>query len=94
VIISQLVVTLKDTALGFIVTYNEILFQAKYFGSQAQYGSPIVPAAIVAGVLYVGMCLILSGLAKLAESRLRRSQRVSGGRKGAAMAAAQDAAAI
>jgi glutamate transport system permease protein len=40
------------------------------------------------------MCLILSGLAKLAESRLRRSQRVSGGRKGAAMAAAQDAAAI
>ncbi|GAB2739736.1 amino acid ABC transporter permease [Sinomonas soli] len=94
VIISQLVVTLKDTALGFIVTYNEILFQAKYFGSQAQYGSPIVPAAIVAGVLYVGMCLILSGLAKLAESRLRRSPRVSGGRRGAAMAAAQDAAAI
>jgi glutamate transport system permease protein len=94
VIISQLVVTLKDTALGFIVTYNEILFQAKYFGSQAQYGSPIVPAAIVAGVLYVGMCLILSGLAKFAESRLRRSQRVSGARKGTAMAAAQDAAAI
>jgi glutamate transport system permease protein len=93
VIISQLVVTLKDTALGFIVTYNEILFQAKYFGSQAQYGSPIVPAAIVAGVLYVGMCLILSGLAKLAESRLRRSQRVSGARRGTAMAAAQDAAA-
>ncbi|MGT2461271.1 MULTISPECIES: amino acid ABC transporter permease [Sinomonas] len=93
VIISQLVVTLKDTALGFIVTYNEILFQAKYFGSQAQYGSPIVPAAIVAGVLYVGMCLILSGLAKFAESRLRRSPRVSGGRKGTAMVAAQDAAA-
>lgn len=93
VIISQLVVTLKDTALGFIVTYNEILFQAKYFGSQAQYGSPIVPAAIVAGVLYVGMCLILSGLAKFAESRLRRSPRVSGAKKGGAMAAAQDAAA-
>ncbi|GAA2198347.1 amino acid ABC transporter permease [Sinomonas flava] len=92
VIISQLVVTLKDTALGFIVTYNEILFQAKYFGSQAQYGSPIVPAAMVAGVLYVGMCLILSGLAKYAESRLRRSQRVSGPKKGtAAMAAAQQA---
>lgn len=93
VIISQLVVTLKDTALGFIVTYNEILFQAKYFGSQAQYGSPIVPAAIVAGVLYVGMCLILSGIAKYAESRLRRSQRVSGAKKGGAMDAAADAAA-
>ncbi|WP_430295722.1 amino acid ABC transporter permease [Sinomonas sp. B1-1] len=92
VIISQLVVTLKDTALGFIVTYNEILFQAKYFGSQAQYGSPIVPAAMVAGALYVGLCLILSGLAKYAESRLRRSQRVSGPKKGTtAMAAAQQA---
>ncbi len=71
VIISQMVVALKDTALGFIVTYNEILFQAKYFGSQAQYGSPIIPSAIVAGVLYVGMCLVLSGLAKLAELHLR-----------------------
>ncbi|WP_052207429.1 amino acid ABC transporter permease [Sinomonas humi] len=82
VIISQLVVTLKDTALGFIVTYNEILFQAKFFGSQVQYGTPIVPSAIVAGVLYVGMCLILSGLAKLAERQLRRSQKVSDFRAG------------
>lgn len=72
VIISQLVVILKDTALGFIVTYNEILFQAKYFGSQIQYGSPIIPAAIVAAVLYVGMCLILAALAKWLERRLSR----------------------
>ncbi|MGO4492639.1 amino acid ABC transporter permease [Arthrobacter sp. 2YAF22_2] len=72
VIISQLVVILKDTALGFIVTYNEILFQAKYFGSQIQYGSPIIPAAIVAGVLYVGMCLILAAIAKWLEKRLSR----------------------
>jgi glutamate transport system permease protein len=72
VIISQLVVILKDTALGFIVTYNEILFQAKYFGSQIQYGSPIIPAAIVAGVLYIGMCLILAAFAKWLEKRLSR----------------------
>ncbi|MBT8158852.1 MULTISPECIES: amino acid ABC transporter permease [Arthrobacter] len=77
VIISQLVVILKDTALGFIVTYNEILFQAKYFGSQAQYGSPIIPSAIIAGVLYVGMCLILAGIAKWLESRMRRSPKVA-----------------
>lgn len=76
VIISQLVVILKDTALGFIVTYNEILFQAKYFGSQAQYGSPIIPSAIIAGVLYVGMCLILAGIAKWLESRMRRNVKV------------------
>lgn len=77
VIISQLVVILKDTALGFIVTYNEILFQAKYFGSQVQYGSPIIPAAIVAAVLYVGMCLILAALAKWIEKRLSRKPGVA-----------------
>jgi len=77
VIISQLVVILKDTALGFIVTYNEILFQAKYFGSQIQYGSPIIPAAMVAAVLYVGMCLILAAIAKWLERRLSRKPGVA-----------------
>ncbi|MFJ3956323.1 amino acid ABC transporter permease [Arthrobacter sp. NPDC090010] len=71
-VLAQLVVILKDTALGFIVTYNEILFQAKYFGSQAQYGSPIIQAAMVAAVIYIGMCLILSGIAKLVEIRLKK----------------------
>jgi glutamate transport system permease protein len=77
VIISQLVVILKDTALGFIVTYNEILFQAKFFGSQVQYGSPIIPAAIIAGVLYIGMCLILAAFAKWLEKRLSRKPGVA-----------------
>lgn len=77
VIISQLVVILKDTALGFIVTYNEILFQAKYFGSQIQYGSPIIPAAIVAGALYIGMCLLLAAFAKWLEKRLSRKPGVA-----------------
>ncbi len=77
VIISQLVVILKDTALGFIVTYNEVLFQAKYFGSQAQYGSPIVPAAMVAAVIYVGLCLILAGIAKYVEKRLSHSKKLA-----------------
>ncbi|HYH75926.1 MAG TPA: amino acid ABC transporter permease [Arthrobacter sp.] len=77
VIISQLVVILKDTALGFIVTYNEILFQAKFFGSQVQYGSPIIPAAIIAGALYIGMCLILAAFAKWLEKRLSRKPGVA-----------------
>ncbi len=72
VIIAQLVVILKDTALGFIVTYNEILFQANYFGSQVQYGSPVLPALMVAGVIYIGLCLLLAGAAKWLELRLRR----------------------
>lgn len=87
VIIAQLVVILKDTALGFIVTYNEILFQAKYFGSQAQYGAPIIPAAIIAAVIYVGLCLILAGVAKYLEGRMRRNQRLAKGTKAPVAAA-------
>ena len=70
VIISQLVVIMKDTALGFLILYEEILFYANFLGSQIQYGSPVVPGLMVAAVVYVGLCLILSGLAKLVESKM------------------------
>lgn len=73
VIIAQLVVTLKDTALGYIITYEELLFYARYIGSQAALGSPIVPATIIVGVIYIGLCLLLSLVATLVERRLRRS---------------------
>jgi glutamate transport system permease protein len=78
VIIAQLVVTLKDTALGFIITYPELLFYARFIGSQATLGSPIVPATIIMGAIYIGLCLLLSLVATLVEKRLRRSAR--GGR--------------
>lgn len=73
VIIAQLVVTLKDTALGFIITYPELLFYARYLGSQSTYGSPIVPMTIVVGAIYIALCLLLSLVATLVERRLRRS---------------------
>ncbi|RWR17064.1 amino acid ABC transporter permease [Microbacterium enclense] len=78
VIIAQLVVTLKDTALGFIITYPELLFYAKYIGAQPVVGSPIVPATIVVGAIYIALCLLLSFVATLVEKRLRRSPRVTG----------------
>ncbi|PPL18953.1 amino acid ABC transporter permease [Microterricola pindariensis] len=62
-IISQLVVALKDTALGFMVTYPELLYLAKFYGTQMQYGSPIIPAAMVMGSIYVALCLALSYVA-------------------------------
>jgi len=77
VIISQLVVVLKDTALGFIVTFNELLYLAKFYGSQVTYGSPIIPATLVFGAIYVSLCLLLAGLAKWVEIRSRGSQRES-----------------
>lgn len=75
VIVAQLVVTLKDTALGFIITYPELLYLVKLLGSNAVYGSPLIPAALVGGSIYVVLCLILSGIAFQLEKRLRRSTR-------------------
>ena len=46
-IISQLVVVLKDTALGFLILYPELLYQARFLGSQGQLGSPILQVAMV-----------------------------------------------
>ncbi|WP_439594095.1 amino acid ABC transporter permease [Microbacterium sp.] len=82
VIIAQLVVTLKDTALGFIITYPELLFLARSIGSQATYDSPIVQATMVVAVIYIGLCLLLSAVASTVEKRLRRGGR--GGRIAAA----------
>jgi len=75
VIVAQLVVTLKDTALGFIITFQELLYLVKLLGSNAVYGSPLIPAALVGGSIYVALCLALSYVAYLLERRLRRSDR-------------------
>lgn len=87
VIISQLVVTMKDTALGFIITYPELLYLAKQLSSNVQFERPLLPAGMVIGGIYIAMCLILSGLAKWLESRMRKSPRVKGGAADAAAAA-------
>ncbi|MEV7693972.1 amino acid ABC transporter permease [Microbacterium sp. NPDC089189] len=78
VIIAQLVVTLKDTALGYIITFEELLFYARYIGSQAALDSPIVPATIVVAAIYIGLCLLLSLIATMVEKRLRGSARTGG----------------
>jgi glutamate transport system permease protein len=74
-IVSQLVVLLKDTALGFLVTYPELLYYARYIGSQGQFGRPIVPSTIVVTAIYVALCLLLTALAHYVERRQRRSKK-------------------
>jgi glutamate transport system permease protein len=72
-IVSQLVVVLKDTALGYLILYPELLYQARFLGGQGQLGSPILQVAIVIAVTYIAMCLLLSALANLLERRTHRS---------------------
>jgi glutamate transport system permease protein len=76
-VISQLVVLLKDTALGFIIQYQELLYQGRLIGSQIQLDSPIIPVAIVIAIIYIAMCLLLSWFASYLEKRLRRRRRSS-----------------
>lgn len=73
VIIAQLVVALKDTALGFIITYKELLYVINQIGNQPTYGSPLIPAALVGGSMYVAVCLILSYIAYRLQRRAKRA---------------------
>ena len=67
-LISQCVVVLKDTSLGFIVVYDELvrtgrLIYDNYFN--------IIPTVIVITTIYVAINMSLSALANLVERRTR-----------------------
>lgn len=75
-IISQLVVTLKDTSLGFVITYEELLYAGRQMASTILVDgeNPYVPVVLVFGAIYVAMCLALSALANWIERRGRRAK--------------------
>jgi glutamate transport system permease protein len=75
-IVSQLVVLLKDSALGFLILYPELLFQAQFLGSNAALGYPLIPVAMVVAAIYIVLCLLLSALATWVERRTRRNPAV------------------
>jgi glutamate transport system permease protein len=60
-------VVLKDSALGYAITYAELLFWSKTLGSA--YANT-VPAYIVAAVLFITMNYLLTVLAGRVERRL------------------------
>ncbi|MER7197772.1 amino acid ABC transporter permease [Streptomyces sp. CB01635] len=74
--ISQLVVTLKDTSLGYIITYSELLFAARTMASNIIVNgeNPITAVVIVVGAIYVALCLALAALATWIERRGRRAR--------------------
>ncbi|MQY02783.1 amino acid ABC transporter permease [Actinomadura macrotermitis] len=74
-IISQLVVLLKDSALGYIIAYEELLNEG-FKQIPANYGN-LLPAAIVISVIYILLNLTLSRIATVLERRSRRSRKSS-----------------
>jgi glutamate transport system permease protein len=71
VIVSQLVVLLKDTALGYIVSYPELL-QLGVNVLGANFGN-VVQAAIVIAVIYIIINSLLTAFAGWLERRTRRA---------------------
>ncbi|WP_328941780.1 amino acid ABC transporter permease [Streptomyces sp. NBC_00250] len=72
-IISQLVVALKDTSLGFLITYEEFLHAGKLIASNLDYDLPFIPVVLVISPLYIGMCMLLSWFATWVAGRERRN---------------------
>lgn len=68
-IISQLVVILKDTGLGYIVTYPELLRQARLVGSS---NANLLPALMVAAVMFVIINYSLTVVAERLSHTLSR----------------------
>jgi glutamate transport system permease protein len=69
-VLAQLVILLKDTSLGYVITYPELLHSAKIIGND--YGNSFLQALVIAALIYFVLAYVLSKLVVLAERRLRR----------------------
>ncbi|MFE0177433.1 amino acid ABC transporter permease [Streptomyces sp. NPDC059002] len=75
-LVSQLVVIVKDTALGgALLSFTELLNARK---TAASYYASVIPSFIVVAVIYIVLNLILTSLASWLERRMRRSKKSTG----------------
>ncbi|GAA1945098.1 amino acid ABC transporter permease [Streptomyces durmitorensis] len=75
-LVSQLVVIVKDTALGgAMLSFAELLSARK---TAASYYASVIPSFIVVAVVYIVLNLILTSLASWLERRMRRSKKSTG----------------
>ncbi|GAA0722398.1 amino acid ABC transporter permease [Dactylosporangium roseum] len=74
-IVSQLVVLLKDTALGFIITVPELLTVGKQIGGRLTFGFPYVPSYLIVAAIYIATCGLLSYFAYWLQKRMNRGSR-------------------
>ncbi|WP_280241419.1 amino acid ABC transporter permease [Nocardia abscessus] len=81
-LISQMVVALKDSALGYQITYVEIVRSGQQLGAAEQN---TIPALIVIAILMIALNSALTLVATRLERRLRARKRGKGG--GAVVAA-------
>jgi glutamate transport system permease protein len=80
VLIAQLVVLLKDSSLGFIVGYMELLRTARSLVETLNFEfGPIYTFQlyVAAGLIYIVVNVLLSQLAKYVEGRTRRNKKAA-----------------
>ncbi|GHF09092.1 glutamate ABC transporter permease [Streptomyces fumanus] len=76
-IVSQLVVVLKDTALGgAVLTFPELLASANTMSGY--YGANVIASFTVVAVLYIALNFALTSFASWLERRLRRGKKSTG----------------
>ncbi|ORI18609.1 amino acid ABC transporter permease [Rhodococcus sp. 1168] len=75
-IISQMVVALKDSALGYIIGYVEVVRAGQQVG--AFYGN-YLPSLVIVAVIMIAINSLLTKLATVVERRLRQKKRKTGG---------------
>jgi len=80
-IVTQLVVIVKDTALGGVMIGFTELLNAR--GTLAANYANVVPSFIVVAIIYIVLNFILTSFASWLEQRLRRSKRSTGAVLGA-----------
>ncbi|MDG4792387.1 ABC transporter permease subunit [Micromonospora sp. WMMD1082] len=94
-LISQLVVVFKDTSLGFIISYEEVLRKSSFI---IQVLDNPIQVYVVVGVIYIGVNYLLSKLAEYTQRRLSRGRKAiptAGPRpEGAGPATAQETEAV
>jgi glutamate transport system permease protein len=73
-LISQLVVILKDTALGFIITYGEVMRTANLLAENRALRNPLQMYAVV-GVIFILVNYLLSRLAVYTQRRIARGRK-------------------
>jgi glutamate transport system permease protein len=71
-IISQLVVILKDTALGYIIAYSELI---RASGNLSSFKGNLIPTLIVVAALFIAINYGLTRIARLVQNRLSASRR-------------------
>ncbi|WP_109473553.1 amino acid ABC transporter permease [Ornithinimicrobium cavernae] len=74
-LVSQVIVITKDTALGYLILYPELVTRGRQVGSAE---SATLPAYIVAALLFIIINYTLSKVAEALENRQRRRKRTAG----------------